>query len=882
MKRRNWLMLGLALAFVAGRPADAGEAPKSVGVGPAYEKVGEIPVLHEGRRKPLDTLAREVIKQIFGRESVRLYEHKNDENVEVARWQPVAALLDWSARPEYWDDQPIILVEHMGLKRALLAEAVKAECTAIADKPATTAEDRAGLKRIASDPQLSASTINAFLKTARITPDDRKTLGELATKLSEEHKWLTPREIENAQATVNGQRMPFDAWLEECRMRAQKANQDATGKTRLSLLEEKVIEVGTRLVHYQAIRDRKFPSVEPLLISPRPSDAKALAYLNKAAEKLRKVGNPRELSPLELDALNALNTYWQEIPRKERKDPGTDREFDAAFSPWLRDNSAWVPLKVLLDSKTEDLEEAGFPGDRVKALVAAFKDFDQAEQATPGDVPAAKGTALLAAVRGLGGSLKSTTYPTVRAIERETYFNKLAPFYKAPWAYGVATILLVLCIGFTAKRGTALGTLHQGLYVLGLTAFAMGILLEVVGFYFRFRISGWGLVTNMYETVIWVALVAAVLGLVFELIFRQTFPALAASGVALLATILAANVPLLDPDIHGLQPVLRNRFWLATHVTMEVGSYAAFALAMGLGMIAVIYYLTATYRRSPRLIELVSPLLPGLPMCAVGSFAVAASYGLLGPQWAVGGMPLFYIAATMAGVGGFMSIVGTLALAGESLSWIDFRRYAAFVESELADEGLAPAATSVQTVTAAEGTGSVATLTKPTIAEIRARAAASRPKLDARGMAMQATAAKIKPLSNYIYRTMQVGVLMIAAGTILGGVWADYSWGRFWGWDPKEVWALITLLVYLIPLHGRFAGWVNTFGLVIASVVCFLSVIMAWYGVNFVLGVGLHAYGFVRGGSQGVVLMTIIAVLGIPGAAAWRRWLASRPAATTV
>ena len=129
---------------------------------------------------------------------------------------------------------------------------------------------------------------------------------------------------------------------------------------------------------------------------------------------------------------------------------------------------------------------------------------------------------------------------------------------------------------------------------------------------------------------------------------------------------------------------------------------------------------------------------------------------------------------------------------------------------------------------------------------------------------MQETAATIKPLSNFIYRAMQVGVLLIAAGTILGGVWADYSWGRFWGWDPKEVWALITLLVYLIPLHGRFAGWVNTFGLVVASVVCFLSVVMAWYGVNFVLGVGLHSYGFVEGGSQGMMSMIIAGVLAIP------------------
>ena len=63
----------------------------------------------------------------------------------------------------------------------------------------------------------------------------------------------------------------------------------------------------------------------------------------------------------------------------------------------------------------------------------------------------------------------------------------------------------------------------------------------------------------------------------------------------------------------------------------------------------------------------------------------------------------------------------------------------------------------------------------------------------------------IESLTAFTYRAMQVGVLLLAAGTILGGVWADYSWGRFWGWDPKEVWALITLLGYLAVLHARYA-----------------------------------------------------------------------------
>jgi cytochrome c-type biogenesis protein CcsB len=111
-----------------------------------------------------------------------------------------------------------------------------------------------------------------------------------------------------------------------------------------------------------------------------------------------------------------------------------------------------------------------------------------------------------------------------------------------------------------------------------------------------------------------------------------------------------------------------------------------------------------------------------------------------------------------------------------------------------------------------------------------------------------ATPSSIVSLNQLTYRSMQFGVVLLAAGTILGGIWADYSWGRFWGWDPKEVWALIALLCYLVILHGRYAGWVAQFSFSVWTVASFLSVIMAWYGVNFVLGVGLHSYGFSSGG----------------------------------
>ena len=126
-----------------------------------------------------------------------------------------------------------------------------------------------------------------------------------------------------------------------------------------------------------------------------------------------------------------------------------------------------------------------------------------------------------------------------------------------------------------------------------------------------------------------------------------------------------------------------------------------------------------------------------------------------------------------------------------------------------------------------------------------------------------------QPMHFWLYRVLQLGVILLAAGTILGGVWANYSWGRFWGWDPKETWALIALLCYILTLHGRLAGWWTHFGLVVASVVCFLAVLMAWYGVNFVLGKGLHSYGFGIGGETYVATFVVLDLLFV-GFAIWR------------
>ena len=120
---------------------------------------------------------------------------------------------------------------------------------------------------------------------------------------------------------------------------------------------------------------------------------------------------------------------------------------------------------------------------------------------------------------------------------------------------------------------------------------------------------------------------------------------------------------------------------------------------------------------------------------------------------------------------------------------------------------------------------------------------------------------KIKAVVLAIYRSIQIGVAFLTPGIILGGIWADESWGRFWGWDPKETWALIALLGYLAVMHARLTGLLKDFGMIVTAVVTFSLVIMAWYGVNFVLGAGLHSYGFGAGGVEYVAGFVAIHLL---------------------
>jgi cytochrome c-type biogenesis protein CcsB len=108
----------------------------------------------------------------------------------------------------------------------------------------------------------------------------------------------------------------------------------------------------------------------------------------------------------------------------------------------------------------------------------------------------------------------------------------------------------------------------------------------------------------------------------------------------------------------------------------------------------------------------------------------------------------------------------------------------------------------------------------------------------------------IEQLTTINEMSATVGLYFLTVGTFLGGVWANESWGRYWGWDPKETWALITVVIYSFIVHMRLIPPLKgVFNYNMASILGFASVLMTYFGVNYYLS-GLHSYG--KGSVDGV------------------------------
>tara|TARA_B100001142_G_scaffold254159_1_gene255072 strand:- start:1594 stop:3438 length:1845 start_codon:yes stop_codon:yes gene_type:complete len=124
---------------------------------------------------------------------------------------------------------------------------------------------------------------------------------------------------------------------------------------------------------------------------------------------------------------------------------------------------------------------------------------------------------------------------------------------------------------------------------------------------------------------------------------------------------------------------------------------------------------------------------------------------------------------------------------------------------------------------------------------------------------------KLLSIYNNTFGVTILALFFTLFGTILGGIWADQSWGRFWGWDPKENGALLICMWQIFMIHLRLTGIVKGLGFAVGMVINNIIVIMAWFGVNL-LSIGLHSYGFVSGIAINLIIFSSIElIIGLGG-----------------
>lgn len=130
-----------------------------------------------------------------------------------------------------------------------------------------------------------------------------------------------------------------------------------------------------------------------------------------------------------------------------------------------------------------------------------------------------------------------------------------------------------------------------------------------------------------------------------------------------------------------------------------------------------------------------------------------------------------------------------------------------------------------------------------------------------------------RALARMVYGITCFAILFSFVGTILGGIWADYSWGRFWGWDPKENGAILIVLWNAIILHARWGGIVKERGMMLLAIFGNVVTAWSWFGTNM-LGIGLHAYGFMESAAVTLFLFALLQValigIGLIPTSMWR------------
>jgi ABC-type transport system involved in cytochrome c biogenesis permease subunit len=862
----SWKRLAGALvlaAILATAPTvAAGERP-APGLHPALAWWREIPVLEDGRIMPLDTFARRHVEAISNTQTPKL---ATGPGGAVVRWQADELLLDWLVRPQAWEDIPFLIAEHEEVRKLLELPVFD-----------SSGGERHRLKYAA--------------------PSDVADSEPLRKRLVEVDERRRAARAEGGQFRLEGVDAKIDQlWRAyvDWRQLTFRASSDAIGRSRFVQLFEQAAgawrqlrsqltaaegEAGGKDVDAALLdlaeslgQSTRFDTalVQPKLEAVQVG-AKALADRagTLPAAVQRGVRRFSDRVAVLAESLYDNGGGLLVVPAVRAEPLEAERNADDDMPPW-------VALSTLLDAPPAAL--AGLPADGVAAVRAGFGSLVEAV-ALPAEDPrrsraAATGAEALAArLRLLGEAveplrrqlpieqvdadlLRYTAYPPAGSTRREVAYNETDPF-RMSWV-----LSLLALFSFAVAFGRARGPM----FWLGVALLISELAWTTGAFASRVAITGWAPVTNMYETVIYVPFFLALLGLCFLMA-----PACARGvGHAWRMTAMPAPLGSFIPAERGsgLAP------WIALGPRIALSGLVLWVLAMApyaAGGRTIINLLPQTDvdRSVPNLnnlivwivgLSMLAPAVWYLPRVILTALASLVTVPL---AWRGG-----HLAAMLPEVYGrksFGLVVTAVAFAGTFIAWffpIPGKQFSP-LQPVLRDNFWLTI--HVLTIVSSYAAGALAwglgllSLGYYLLGRYRP-GGPGRP-----GQPPAACA----ELAGFIYKAMQVAVLLLAAGTILGGLWADVSWGRFWGWDPKEVWALVSLLAYLVILHGRYAGWIGNFGLAAGAVLGAAVIGMSWYGVNFLLGAGLHSYGFGQGG-QTEFFAFLLLNFALLAAAAWR------------
>ena len=853
----------VTVALIAIACPAVAEGPPAPGLHEALASWREIPVLEDGRIMPLDTFARRHVETITNVQAPRLATGPREA---VVRWQADELLLDWLARPQAWEDVPFLIAEHEEVRKLLGLPVFE-----------TTGGEMRRLKYAAPSDVAESEPLRVRL----VEIDERR-----RTARAEGGQFR----LEGVDAKIDQLWRAYVAW----RQLTFRAADDSIGRSRFVQLFEQAAGVWRQVRTQLAAAGGETGSqdVDAALLALAESLGQSTRFATAdVAPKVEAVraavttlagkaaGRPAAVQRAVrrfADRVAVLGESLYDngggllvVPAVRAEPLEAERNADDDMPPW-------VALSTLLDAPEPLL--AGLPAATVAAVRSSFESLARAVVASPtapgrGDEAAKAARALAADLRQLGEAveplrrqlpieridadlLRYTAYPPAGSTRREVTYNESDPF-RMSW---VASLLALFAFA------VAIGRARTPMFWLGVGLLIFELAWTAAAFASRVAITGWAPVTNMYETVIYVPFFLALLGLCFLLA-----PACARGvGHAWRMTALPAPIGPLIPGEQGSG--IANWIALLPRIGLSAGVLWVLAMApYAAGGRTIINLLPQTDvdRSIPNLNNLVvwvvglSMLAPAVWYLPRVILTAIASLVTVPRSW--GGGHLAAMLPEVYGRKSFGLVVTAVAFAGTFIAWFFPIPGKAFSPLQPVLRDNFWLTIHVLTIVSSYAAGALAwglgLLSLGYYLLGRYRPGGT-------GRPSQPPAACAE-LAGFIYKAMQVAVMLLAAGTILGGLWADVSWGRFWGWDPKEVWALVSLLAYLVVLHGRYAGWIGNFGLAAGAVVGAAVIGMSWYGVNFLLGAGLHSYGFGQGG-QTEFFMFLALNVALLAAAAWR------------